>query len=417
MKGIFGKAFLVTLLFSQLPVSAMSPAAVQTIVTPGAARLLVNSGRQALAKVGQRIAQDPALASGSVALVSTLGTASLVSAAVNGLNKKPAVVQEVAKPGFKQMAKNAGTWVKDAASNTYVFIKDHALLSSGIAAGTIVLAGGVYYFVNKSRKNKAKIAAELNEGLLKAQAEAFKGYKAQDAQSAKLNAEAMVNHIAQMTKENEVKSVEVKAWYNPRRYFGGTSVKAEQKPEVTPAAQATEVKEEEATEVKPGMMKHAKVAAVSALSTANDYTLKPLWNNKGKVVTALGLGAAVVADAKLNGGKLTSKALEYKKTIGGIAAAGALGAGYAYQGKWSVRHPLTWGSASAQVVQGPATKLESDIASAKSKLEDREKQQPGLASTKLYANALNLAVEGTQEIGDNASFERLAKTVAEINNL
>ncbi len=412
MKGIFGKAFLVTLLFSQLPVSAMSPAAVQTIVTPGA-RVLINSGRQALAKVGQRIAQDPALASGSVALATTLGTASLVGAVVSN---KPAqqVVTQVAKPGFKQMAKNAGTWVKDVASNKYVLIKDHKLLSSGIAAGAIVVIGGVYYFRNGLN---AWVVQPVKHG-------AQWTYSWTVAPVASFTNKWAVQPVWNGTKfvYSYTLGPVVNFVAKPFRKAEKTEVTAEQKPEVTPAAPATEVKEEEATETKPGLMKRGMVATVSALSTANDYTFKPLWNNKYKVAAGVaGLGSAYYFRNGLNANvlqpvvKLAQANPNTAKTIGGIATAGALGAGYAYQGKWSVRHPLTWGSASAQVAQGPATKLESDIASAQSKLEEKVKQ--GSQSAQLWLNALNLAIEGAQLFGDDASFERLAKTVADINNL
>ncbi len=393
MKGIFGKAFLVTLLFSQLPVSAMSSAAVQTIVTPGAARLLINSGRQALAKVGQRIAQDPALTSGSVALATTLGTASLVGAVVS---RKP-VVTQVAKQGKWQMAQAAGTWVKDAVSNKFVLIKDHKLLSSGIAAGAIVVIGGVYYFRN--------------------------GLNAWVVQPVKYGAQWTyswtVAPVASFTNKWAVQPV----WNGTKwvySYTLGPVVNFVAKP--FRKTEKTEVKEEEATEVKPGLMKRGMVATVSALSTVNDYTLNPLWHNKGKVAAGVaGLGSTYYFRNGLNANvlqpvvKLAQANPKTAKTIGGIATAGALGAGYAYQGKWSVRHPLTWGSASAQVAQGPVTKLESDIASAQSKLEEEVKQ--GSQSAQLWLNALNLAIEGAQLIGDDASFERLAKTVADINNL
>lgn len=403
MKGIFGKAFLVTLLFSQLPVSAMSPAAVQTIVTPGA-RLLINSGRQALAQVGQRIAQNPELASGAAVL--TLATTTLAGASVvKGLNK-PAVMQQAAKPG---MFKAVGTWVYDLSGKTKIFVKGNKKLSVAIAAGTIAVAGGVYYFINKSRKNKA---AELNKDLLEAQAEALKGYKAQGTQSAELNAEAMLNQIAQMTKENEVKPTETKkAWYNPRRYFGSNSVKAEQKQEVTQAAPATEVKEEEATEAKPGMMKRAMVTTVSALSTANDYTLKPLYHNIGKVAVGVaGLGSAYYFRNGLNKNvwqpvvKLAQANPKTAKTIGGAVVAGA-GSFLGYKGYKKYN-----GNASAQVVQGPATKLESDTASV---IADLQKEvQQGSKTAQLWLNAVNLAQEGTQVFeGDAAAVKRLENTV------
>ncbi|PKN03262.1 hypothetical protein CVU75_03130 [Candidatus Dependentiae bacterium HGW-Dependentiae-1] len=438
MKGTFGKAFIVTLLFSQLPVAAMQPA--------------LNAGRQALAqyapiakqalvKAGERMAQRPDLVLPSVASAAGIGAVSAAVAVGNKLSKPVVpviqVVTQVAKPTYKQMAKNAGAWLLDQKTNKWILIKDHKALSGLIAAGLVVEVVADYFGYGLFNGAKSAYRYFIPAKVVAEEAKTEQSEKA---------TEVKAEQPTEVKPAAEQAPVVTKAWYNPTRYFGKT-VKAEQKPEVAKTEQseeATEVTADQPTDVKPGMLKRAwnktKNATVSMAFGA--------LNHKYKVAGTLGVAGAGIyfrnglmtngAKAIAATGNFYAKHPTAFKRAGGAAAVVALGAGYALQNKWSVRHPLTFGNASAQVVKSAESVTEFDknldaivikaqandgkqtiAAEVKAELAVVKSVLQGSPVDQLWFNALNLAVEGFDVFAvtdKDAAVARLVKTVELIKN-